>query len=172
MRAPALRAAACKGWRYMPGMRVFWRGETEGQWDTRSPNDPYRVLAVAPGRLLLVEADPIGDLIEPPTWEPIDSVEPDLGDRGVLGQFLGLVQDAWGHGAIGRARDRDVSIERIAAGYSLAVRVFDETGAWVYDGAVHGGWMAGEVARPHGGVTSMDARTYAEALVNALEGAP
>lgn len=62
----ARRAVACKGWRWMPGMRT-----TDGM---RVIHDPYRWPAVP---------RPLGDHL------------PDLTDPATLGCLLALVREAW-----------------------------------------------------------------------------
>jgi hypothetical protein len=135
-------------WQWLPGMLT-----TDGdRVDFVDGGRPYR-------------RDPIG----PDEWATcwLFNHLPDFDDELTRWALLGLVRKAWGHGP-----ERDVSIERIASGYALAVRVWDvERGAWVYDARVHGGWVGGEVSRPTGCVASMDRATEVEAMVAGLKAA-
>jgi hypothetical protein len=143
-------------WQWLPGMFISDRDGVK--WVViRSDLKSHRVLTAR-----------WNDTDEGPEWEWSDRFVPDFGQTSTCGGLLGLVRKAWGHGP-----ERDVSIERIASGYALAVRVWDvERGAWVYDARVHGGWMGGEVSRPTGCVASMDRATEVEAMLAGLKAAP
>jgi hypothetical protein len=65
------RAIACKGWRWMPGMRAVGRRNLPAAW--------FRVEEVVPSL----------------TGEWADAV-PDLTDPATLGCLLALVREAWG----------------------------------------------------------------------------
>jgi hypothetical protein len=101
-------------------------------------------------------------------WRKV-AVEFGAGHPAALGCLLALLREAWGHG-----QWVDVDIERLGPErYSLAVRVFDPIKCvWRYDGAVHGGWLSREVARPAEVRSDLDRPDYADALVSALEAAP
>ncbi len=72
----ARRAVACKGWRWMPGMR-WWTEDDRGRLDNFQPEYMGR----PPGAL------------------------PDLTDPATLGCLLALVRAAYGDGMIGPERD-------------------------------------------------------------------
>ncbi len=96
-------------------------------------------------------------------WRQLCSrLDPD--HPAVLGYLLHLVQRMWKHGP-----NRDVAIERVRSDYSLAVRIWDaHHEAWVYDPAVHGGWLQGKSTKHPADRSALDRATYPEALVAAL----
>lgn len=71
--ALARRAVACKGWRWMPGMR-WWTEDDHGEEDDH-------------GRLDGFQPEYMG--------HPADAL-PDLSDHATLGCLLALVREAWG----------------------------------------------------------------------------
>lgn len=78
MIALARRAVACKGWRWMSGMRT---------------TDALRVIhdeALFPGRPCVIRE---GGWVEP---RPLQDALPDLTDPATLGCLLALVREAWG----------------------------------------------------------------------------
>jgi hypothetical protein len=73
------RAVACKGWRWMPGMR-WWTEDDRGRLDDFQPEYMGR---------------------------PHDAL-PDLTDAATLGCLLALVREAWGQDDMGAFRYKDL----------------------------------------------------------------
>jgi hypothetical protein len=79
--ALAKRAVACKGWRWMPGMRT-----TEGM---RTIHDPR----LWPDRPCAIRE---GTWVDTAVPRPLGDHLPDLTDPATLGCLLALVREAWG----------------------------------------------------------------------------
>jgi len=99
------RAVACKGWRWMPGMRAKhpnWRG--------------YRVSHVGLTGMFGAcrYASPMGGVERAVVALPVPTssdVLPDLTDAATLGCLLALVREAWG--------DSDLHVGRRIAGWGV-----------------------------------------------------
>ena len=87
--ALARRAAACRGWRWMPGMVMLWlSGEVGGFSSWARP-----MTVSSDGSINWWEGDPPTDEVDE-VWQ--DKAIPDLTDAATLGCLLALVREAWG----------------------------------------------------------------------------
>jgi hypothetical protein len=82
----ARRAVACRGWRWMPGMRVEWVGMGTG-WRMLSETQSWYE------REECEDGEPGGP-----------NAIPDLTDPATLGCLLALVREAWGKEDMGAVR--------------------------------------------------------------------
>lgn len=152
--ALARRAVKCKGWRWMPRMRLAGDG-----WAAT-------VAVVAGDMLRVILADEGGDRLTVVTRSAGESL-PDLDDPATLGCLLALVREAWGEPA---AYPAAYTTEAAAAEY----RGLRPQNAVDSDG---GGWhvVGWGVNRGRGSVMEVlngfSHRSEVEALVAALEAA-
>lgn len=87
----ARRAVKCKGWRWLPGMLVRWKGgEMYGRawWCMRLDCDGLG------GSVLNDES--YGVTVGAHDTDPVEDLQPDLSDPATLGCLLALVREAWG----------------------------------------------------------------------------
>jgi hypothetical protein len=138
------RAAACKGWRWMPGMRgvrsffhpslgehVTVNVRIESSLDVELIETPSRSQELVSSAHCTVSG-----------WTKVSDLLPDLTDPATLGCLLALVREAWGMPT------------------GITVTYSSDLGLWrvSWSGATHGGWCG-------------QGKTEAEALINALENA-
>ena len=141
------RAVACKGWRWLPGMRTLDA--------MRVIHDPYRW----PDRPCAIRE---GSWVDTAPPRPLADDLPDLADAATIGCLLALVREAWGQPEICCQRS-------IAPGLGVYLALVRE--AWGQDdlGAMER-WCV-EVT-PQEGLNYVYGASEAEALVAALEAAP
>ena len=145
----ARRAVACKGFRWLPGMRCThrWTGGIRVLADdSGEQSEAYVVLPDADGNAVMT-IDECGIMGGFPAAGSAYPFLPDLNDPATLGCLLALVREAWGDPALS-----------VTAGYTK-----DRTVEW-------------EVEHPHPDSLPEALWTYfdteAAALVAALEAAP
>lgn len=106
--ALARRAIACKGWRWMPGMRT-----TEGM---RTIHDPR----LWPDRPCAIRE---GTWVDTAVPRPLGDHLPDLTDPATLGCLLALVREAW---EPRRGTDHIASTVHTSTGWGVGARVGSE----------------------------------------------
>jgi len=101
----ARRAVSCKGWKWLPGMRL------------RSIRAYLRVVGLNGDGALRLSWDDPGRPVEGDTYtvEHIGGALPDLTDPATVGCLLFLVREAWND-------------------HTIAARFSDEHGLWIVDG--------------------------------------
>jgi hypothetical protein len=143
------RAVACKGWRWLPGMRA---------------TDGARVLAVgtsdAVGLILRTADQPEdGTRGDDVGWDPPRDRLPDLADPATLGATIALAREAWG----GRGMQ----------GATLSMQAWRATEKRIWWRPESLGMAAHRLMEPVDGVYRWgEPATEAEAWVRALELAP